>query len=192
MLGVRRLTDCLYSRIANKILTGFLGSGQYLIVASFYIERSIGHIVLSILEGALMILPGLTYLDAQVVYATPFLNTHNERNQGLNEFCFRDASLIEAWFILAHHGYNSSNISISPADSKAGHIVAQRLFFLDIHHQSTLVVSEGRLSDGCSFAEGFLGELVTIEMLLRLGGVGQDLITAAIDIAGDVVFVFFH
>ena len=139
-----------------------------------------------------MILPSLAYLDAQVVYATPFLNTCDKGKKGLDEFCFRDASLIEAWFILAHHGYNSSNISSSPADSKAGHIVAQRLFFLDIHHQTTLVVSEGRLSNGCSFAEGFLGELVTIEMLLRLGGVGQDLITAAIDVERDVCFLSFH
>ena len=139
-----------------------------------------------------MLLPGRVYLDAEIVKATSFLNTTDKGKQGLNEFCFRDASLIEAWFILAHHGYNSSNISSSPAGGKAGHVVAQRLFFLDIHHQPTLIAGEGRLSDGCSFAEGFLGELVTIEMLLRLGGVGQDLITAAIDIEGDVVFVFFH
>ena len=48
-------------------------------------------------------------------------------------------------FMLAHQGDNLAYIGRIPTYGKLGHIVAQRLFLLNVHKQSTLFIGERRL-----------------------------------------------
>ena len=130
-------------------------------------------------------------LKAEVVDAAPLPDVCHERQQRLDEFRLGYPLLIEAGLILAHRGYHPADICRRLAGGKAGDVVAQRRFFLYVHEQAALVIGERRFCRR-SLAKGLPGELVTIEMLLRLGGVGQNLVVAAGDIENDACILFIH
>lgn len=75
-------------------------------------------------KSALMVLPGIIDLYAQVIDATPLLYAWDKGKQGLNEFCFHDTLLCETRFILAHQCNHSSNSGSRRACSEMGYIIS--------------------------------------------------------------------
>lgn len=129
--------------------------------------------------------PRIVDVHPQIVNALAFLQTDKERQEEADKFFFHNQFAVQLRFIGTHLCHGFARLLRGRTSGKGSGVCLQGFFLVYIEGEAAFIIS--RPGTGLCIGSGCYGLFCpVVEMLICLGGVGQYLVCASIDVDVDV------